>query len=53
MCTKEYKIVSIANKMAELLMLNDINIERLYGFLEGEDENTEMLIDILFFALND
>ncbi|MFR5266112.1 hypothetical protein [Clostridium sp.] len=52
MYTKEYKIVSIASKMAELLMLNDINIERLYKLLEGEDENTEMLINILFFTLN-
>lgn len=53
MNTKEYKIASIANKMTELLMLNDINIERLYKLLEEENENTEMLINILFFTLNE
>lgn len=52
MHTKEYKIVSITSKMTELLLLNDINIERLYKLLESEDENTKMLIDVLFFTLN-
>ncbi|WP_157452236.1 hypothetical protein [Clostridium massiliamazoniense] len=52
MHTKEYKIVSITSKMTELLLLNDVNIERLYNLLESEDENTKMLIDVLFFTLN-
>ncbi|MGL5616974.1 MAG: hypothetical protein ACRDD2_12225 [Sarcina sp.] len=52
MYTREEKITIIVDELAQVLNLNEINIHKIYEFLESKSKNEEYLLDVLCMALN-